>query len=519
MLKKEKINHKKNENDVAKNANQEDVYIGNSLSGRKGYFCRGCNCEMEAVIQSKKHIRSYFRHIVEKGTKKTIKCSYNNITFLHEKAVEILNKEKQLKVPPLFKNPPDNSTGLAYEIRPARIIRASYSKAGLSFWENKNGEIEWVKGDKSDSVRDLHIIPDVTFFNEKDEPILFIEIRVTHKCSLSKITKLKGIGVDTVEITIPRNSLDKIETYILTNTNNSKWLYNYEEEKTIYVYQSGNREIPSLDTTNRTKLFQCFKADVRNFTAKLRKRIQSEPYSISEKAERDRATKNKQTSQRLEQKLEDSFQGDEGRSYQKYKKTERDTIAKHTGLERRYFVRKEEIEKSRGAAKKRRGEIKVLQGIIRNEEEEINRELELALEKREVVKNKFKIIQGEIHSEFARETGEQHDAEKKFNIERARFRQKENEFIRFENGIREDIESKFREENYRRIEIGVEDRIFKHYEPKYLADKSTKEGLIDEQERVNQLIIEAKEKLKKEGYKIEEEYDEEEWWKKPPPIF
>lgn len=49
-----KVNPKE-ENEYAKNIKDEVVYIGDAISGRKGYWCLGCNEEMDAV-KKKKHL-------------------------------------------------------------------------------------------------------------------------------------------------------------------------------------------------------------------------------------------------------------------------------------------------------------------------------------------------------------------------------------------------------------------------------------------------------------------------------
>lgn len=39
----------KEENEYAKNVKDEVIYIGDAISGRKGYWCLGCKEEMDAV--------------------------------------------------------------------------------------------------------------------------------------------------------------------------------------------------------------------------------------------------------------------------------------------------------------------------------------------------------------------------------------------------------------------------------------------------------------------------------------
>ena len=209
MIEKEK-NIREEQNEYAKNIKGETIYILNAESGRKGYYCIGCQNEMQAVKSKIKGRKSYFRHDATNVKKNERKCTFSNQTFRHEQAIFILNRIKKIKVPILYKYPPLNSSGKAIKIRDSKFIEAEYTKSEITFYETDSGDVKFGKNPKIDS-RNLLIRPDVTFFNIKNEPILLIEIVVTHKIDSEKLAKIKRLGIDTVQITIPKDSLENIE--------------------------------------------------------------------------------------------------------------------------------------------------------------------------------------------------------------------------------------------------------------------------------------------------------------------
>ena len=57
----------------------------------------------------------------------------------------------------------------------------------------------------------LLIQPDVAFFDKDETPILLIEIVATHKVDPEKIVKIKRLGIDTVQVKVPKDSPQEIE--------------------------------------------------------------------------------------------------------------------------------------------------------------------------------------------------------------------------------------------------------------------------------------------------------------------
>ncbi len=198
------ISDGKNEiqNVYALNVKGEDIHISDAHSGRQGYFCRGCLREMQAVKPAKINYVHYFRHDA-KAVAGQPKCTNSDETYRHKIGKEILQRIKRLKVPDVYKYPPRGHAGLPNLLVKSQFIEAHYVQNELTFYENEFSEICF-GNDKNVSIdeRYLTVRPDLTFFNHKDEPILFIEIIATHGIKPDKLAKLKRLGIDTVQVII-----------------------------------------------------------------------------------------------------------------------------------------------------------------------------------------------------------------------------------------------------------------------------------------------------------------------------
>src|SRR5438045_3081408 len=93
-------------NKFAHDVKGELIYIMDAASGRRGYFCRGCKQEMQAVWAQKELRESYFRHDA-KDLELNQKCTYANETARHSLAKQILQRIRKIKVPPLYVSPSD----------------------------------------------------------------------------------------------------------------------------------------------------------------------------------------------------------------------------------------------------------------------------------------------------------------------------------------------------------------------------------------------------------------------------
>lgn len=269
------------QNTHALNLKFEEIHISNVESGRKGYLCRGCQRELQAVKSLREHRKHYFRHD-SNASKGFSKCTYSDETYRHKLAKEVLLRIKLVKVPAVYKYPPKNIDGLANLIRKERLIEAADVKQEMYFFENENGEIKWAKALSAESNRFLLLKPDIAFFNFDGQPILLIEIVATHKVSEKKQLALKRLGIDTIEIIIPKDSVENIEKSFKTTTY-TKWVYNYEQDNAKYVHipNSSTEGVPPIDEYQRRlfeESFRCRKSQISNLIRTLRGCLESEQY-------------------------------------------------------------------------------------------------------------------------------------------------------------------------------------------------------------------------------------------------
>ncbi len=350
-------------NTYAFDLKREEKHISDVVKGRKGYYCMGCDAEMEAV---KGEIRShYFRH-VPTDVKTERKCTYSDESYRHKLAKEILQRIKKIKVPTLYKFPPQGIDGKPMKIRDAWTIEARAVKIERQFYENKEGEISYGQNIDFEKEKEkfLLIQPDVAFFDKDDNPILLIEIVATHKIDSIKLSKIKRLGIDTVQVTIPKDSPEGIEDCFF-RTHRTQWIYNHEQETTTYllISKGNNQGISPIDEFQK-KLFEtaesysCRSSQISNLVRGIRKGLESEQYRKIEQSirrELDRVTENtKRNRERLldlqeghKKKIEGEFELEE-RAFkseeERFNREEAEFQKEVDELERRYYSKRGELE-------------------------------------------------------------------------------------------------------------------------------------------------------------------------------
>lgn len=266
------------QNEYAKNSKEEVIFILDAVSGRKGYWCLSCDKEMQAVHFKNEIYKSYFRHDA-KDVKIERKCTFRNEEYRHKLAITILQNSKSVKVPNLNKYSADGKKAVLLE--ESKFIIAKSVKVEQTFYEDDEGNIKWGKNPDIED-RNLLFLPDLAFFNTRGEPILLIEIVVTHKLSDEKKVKIRRLGIDTIQIKIPKDSHDNIVKSLKTSTN-IKWVYNELEERTDFLQVSkGNREeILSIDEFER-EFFQesltCRKSQISNLIRSIGRSLEGQQY-------------------------------------------------------------------------------------------------------------------------------------------------------------------------------------------------------------------------------------------------
>ncbi len=349
------------DNVYAKDVNDDPVFIGDVESGRRGYFCLGCGREMQAVKSQK--IRSYFRHHVEPGSNNG-KCTYSDETYRHKLAKEFLQMQKKVKVPAVSKYPPRGQEGIPNLLAEASFIEAHTVGIEKTFFENENGEIMFGSSQDTEG-KYLLIRPDVTFFDIDDNPILLIELVATHKLTDEKIIKIKRLGIDTIQIAIPKDSPKSISE-ALNHTNHTKWIYNREQEDTQYipVPYSNSEGVQPIDEVQRKffeESFKCRAAQIGNFIRTITRCLESEYYREIERGLRSEISRVKSNTSENQDKWTRICQRRREELTQKYSerrtsveidtrtvKVEESLFRQNTeDLERRYLEKTEQFERKR----------------------------------------------------------------------------------------------------------------------------------------------------------------------------
>jgi hypothetical protein len=370
----EKKGNKQEQNEFAENVKGEPIYILDVESGRKGYFCIGCKTQMQAVKTKIKGRKSYFRHDATDVKNNQTQCTFSNETYRHNQAISILDRIKRIKVPTLYKYPPKNSEGKVIKIRDSEFIEAKYAKSELTFYETDLGEVKYGKNPEIDN-RNLLIRPDVTFFDLHNEPILLIEIVVKHKIDSEKLAKIKRLGIDTVQVTIPKDSLENIENSFSLGRK-IKWIHNNEQERTEYIYSANNDSegISQIDELQRKffeESFECRKSQIKNLIRAITKSLESEHYRGIERGFRQEIQRIEINTKRTEKELQKHRDGIRNGVHRKFETRRNNIESKRKELNRK----EQNFDES---YKDKEDEL----NIFFDENERTNREHSASLEKR-----------------------------------------------------------------------------------------------------------------------------------------
>lgn len=467
----------KEQNEYAKNVKAEPIFILEAESGRKGYWCIGCGEEMEAVRKIKNiHHKSYFRHCA-KDVEIERKCTFSNQDYRHRLAIDILQRTKRIKVPNLYKYAPDGSQAILLE--ETQFIEAHSVRAELTFYEDDEAKVHWGKNPEIDN-KNLLIRPDVTFFDIHGKPILLIEIVVSHKLDDEKKAKIKRLGINTIQITIPKDSPENIANNFLV-TKNTKWVFNYVEQNTNYFQLSDRNSkailpIDSIEMGFFRESVTCRANQIRNIIRGIRKCVESQHYDNIERKLESELSRVKDNTERDRERLEQlriqHRKSVESRFKKAYDNLEREESEFEYTLE----------DAKRQLYEEYNGEQTNIEGQETNLEGRYLAKLESIREEQAIIIRELKSRQGA--------GGTEEDIRRKFESEEARIIDELNSIKRQERDIEGSIQSESRfEESFegQRLQLENEEREF---------DKEITKFERDEQEEFDRL---RKEFLSNEG--------------------
>ena len=476
-------------NAYAKNLEGVEIHISEAESGANGYYCLGCDQELQAVMQTKQNRISYFRH-APTDVMFERKCTYSNETHRHQLAKRILLQNKFIKVPPVYKFPPNKGEGLTYVLQESQIVEAHTVKVETTFYEDSDGNIKWGPNAEVDD-KFLLVKPDIAFLNAQGEPILFIELVATHALDAEKSAKLKRLGINTIQVKLPRDSPESIERSLRT-TEHSKWIYNHVESNTEYIQisEAGGETISSIDDIQRKlfeESFKCRQAQVRNLIRTITKCLESQQYRDIERSfglEISRVEANtKDTGSRLddirEEHRERASKGfeaqieDLSRQDERLTAQERDFERSYKDLEERYKRKKSELELEERQIAEEEGDVDLeLSGKV--EDESLNGG---SIERRRRENQR-------LAEELGRLIRLEQDRSERISRDREQLPEKFDKLARRENG---EIEKLVREEEGLSEEFRrKEESLPREFESEEIT---TQRELEAERERANEIIV------------------------------
>lgn len=336
----------------------DPIHISQAKRGLNGYYCLGCKKEMQAV---KGKIREhYFRHHAKDVRKDYTECVRANKEYRERIARDILQRLKRLKVPAVYKIPPRGNDGLPNKLLEATWIEAAKVRSELTFYEDEHCEIHYGSNPDIDD-RFMRIRPDITFFDARDKPILFIEFVVTHKIDEAKKNKLQRLGINTVQVIIPKKSEEDIER-VFKSSSSIKWVYNEIEANTEYIYVSdpSGRGVWEIDDDQRKlfeESFRCRSIQIKNLIRSVRITLESESYKGAERDFEQEISRVKKATEaeraglaimeeRLEKEVYKEFEGaytELRERGDKLRAQKKEFEAEQTDLEGRYFKKDREL--------------------------------------------------------------------------------------------------------------------------------------------------------------------------------
>jgi hypothetical protein len=259
--------------DWARLANGQEISIAEATSGANGYFCLGCGHE----LQARKGLvnEAHFAHLAA-GSETERLCEYSSETYRHDQAKKLLRHLKKVRVPAVYAACPPNYHGLLPRLAEARDVEAAQVLSERNIYVDEQGEVRFARRHRNEPFDDDHgkrlLLgrPDVIFLDEQRRPILLIEIYATHKVDREKITRLRLLGIDAIEIYIPRHFDSFAIERLFSVTIHTHWLYNAQQANAgplapdSHLLASGSASAAELESrlSGRAETLKCRRSRV-----------------------------------------------------------------------------------------------------------------------------------------------------------------------------------------------------------------------------------------------------------------
>jgi hypothetical protein len=459
------------DNDWAKDVQDSAIHISQATSGAQGYYCMGCDKEMQAVKRINLNYKSYFRHHVKDVDTSKVECVHASRVYREKLAYFYFQRTKKITVPDVYKYPPKGDEGHPMLLQEKETIIAHRVEKEVTFYEDESGLIHRGKNANVDE-RFLWVRPDAVFFDEFDNPILFIEFVITHKPDTEKLNKLQRLGINTIQIIIPKLPEEELEKTI-SKVSKVKWAYNEIESNTEYIrIPTGNSEgIPQIDEEQR-KLFEesykCRTAQLNNLLRSINRSLESQSFKDKEQlfereiqrieeATREHRSRLDDIQTRIESDIHSELESRREKLAEKRRKLGETS----SNLESRYLKRREELKEKQADIDR---EIELRYSIGRTEED-IRREFGIEEEQidyyQRIVSRQEEYLDNDTREE-SRFTDNFEGEESKLERKLGELKKKEQD--NFER-LREELESKM--EGHRELQAEVEDEIRSDFEGGY----------------------------------------------------
>ncbi|MCB0738617.1 MAG: hypothetical protein KDC92_13965 [Bacteroidetes bacterium] len=287
---------------TALDKHDNEIHIAEAVKGEI-YRCKGCDGKMTPVLNTIKKPR-HFRHYVKPNSSRP-NCPIINNDYRHKLTIDFLVNKKSIKVPRLII--PTEEKGQGILLDKPKLVEVTHAKANWHAYLNEDYDLVVSESPPTGQFYH-HVLPDVIFF-KGTQPILFIEVWVTHKVDDDKIIKLNNLGVDTVEFKIPPLPAEEIEKSIKT-TERKTWIYHHklaEYEKTngpIKGIRNRIFEINEEEKSSNSRRFECARVEIKQFIQRLGKLVESKQFVEA----RNRIERELSETRLLENRIREEFE-------------------------------------------------------------------------------------------------------------------------------------------------------------------------------------------------------------------
>ncbi|MFD3003101.1 hypothetical protein ACFS7Z_22250 [Pontibacter toksunensis] len=292
--------------EFAKYNTGEVLHITLAHTGAKGFYCIGCNSAMIPYFGKR---QPHFKHHPN-DIDKSQECTWSDETYRHKIAKEILQRLKEIKVPKVSIAVPKEYGGGSVTIAPPQIVRASSVAIERYIYEDEYGQVRIEKSfDDMGGRRHLLVKPDILFLDEQSQPILIIELCATHRTDEEKRLKLMHLGINAIEVLIPKAANAQEIEKNLISSHNTKWLYSNEQATTKFnptTHLTG-KSSANLDREPgdipRGETVQCRTFRIRECIRGIKKFMASSDFTEGKRAIEENLSRVKRNTERVREEL------------------------------------------------------------------------------------------------------------------------------------------------------------------------------------------------------------------------